>query len=44
MKCPNCGYEWEYTGKLQYVTCPNCMRKFNPQKEDSEVEDERNLR
>ena len=25
--CPHCGYEWEYTGKLQLATCPSCGRK-----------------
>ena len=26
--CPKCGYTWDYKGKRQAVTCPNCMYKF----------------
>jgi len=28
MKCPKCGYEWEYKGRLEYVQCPSCRRFF----------------
>jgi len=28
VKCPKCGYEWEYKGKLAVATCPNCLTKF----------------
>jgi ribosomal protein S27E len=29
-KCPKCGWKWEYNGKSQYyITCPQCMRKFD---------------
>jgi len=28
IKCPHCGYEWNYKGKLRYATCPNCLKKF----------------
>ena len=28
VKCPRCGYEWEYKGRRQAVTCPNCLHKF----------------
>lgn len=27
-KCKICGYEWDSDSKLDYITCPNCMRKF----------------
>jgi len=28
VKCDNCGYEWDYKGKMKlYATCSNCMRK-----------------
>lgn len=26
-ECDNCDYEWNYTGKLENTTCPNCNRK-----------------
>jgi transposase len=33
LRCPYCGYVWEYKGKkTRYVTCPNCMRKVDIQK------------
>ena len=25
-KC-NCGYEWNYGGKLKNATCPSCLAK-----------------
>lgn len=27
LKCPRCGYEWEYKGRLQFASCPNCLTK-----------------
>jgi DNA-directed RNA polymerase subunit RPC12/RpoP len=27
-KCPNCKYEWETKSKLDFITCPNCQKKF----------------
>lgn len=27
-KCPRCKYSWNYKGKLQKATCPNCSHKF----------------
>jgi predicted Zn-ribbon and HTH transcriptional regulator len=27
MKCNKCGYEWEYKGRLEHGTCPNCLTK-----------------
>jgi len=33
LRCPYCGYVWEYKGKkMYYATCPNCLRKVNIQK------------
>jgi predicted RNA-binding Zn-ribbon protein involved in translation (DUF1610 family) len=30
LKCPKCGYVWDYKGRKQYyATCPNCFRKVN---------------
>jgi predicted Zn-ribbon and HTH transcriptional regulator len=26
-RCDNCGYEWDYTGRLQKATCPSCQSK-----------------
>ena len=23
----NCGYEWNYRGKLKMATCPSCLNK-----------------
>jgi len=28
VKCPRCGYEWEYRGRRITVTCPNCRYTF----------------
>lgn len=25
--CPNCEYEWFYTGRLAKATCPSCTGK-----------------
>ena len=33
MKCPKCGYEWEYKGKSDfYISCPRCRSNINLQK------------
>jgi len=24
LKCPHCGYEWDYHGNLRVATCPSC--------------------
>lgn len=32
VKCHSCGYVWKTNSKLNYVTCPNCMRKVNREK------------
>jgi len=33
VRCPYCGYVWDYKGKkTRFVTCPNCMRKVDIQK------------
>jgi predicted Zn-ribbon and HTH transcriptional regulator len=24
VKCPKCGYEWDYKGRLIVATCPSC--------------------
>jgi Holliday junction resolvase len=29
LRCPNCGYEWEYRGKHVYATCPSCLRRVH---------------
>lgn len=36
IKCENCGYEWEYKGKLKRTTCPNCGNK-TPTSEQEET-------
>lgn len=33
-KCPNCKYEWKTNSKLDFVTCPNCQKKFKKENED----------
>jgi DNA-directed RNA polymerase subunit RPC12/RpoP len=33
LRCPHCGYEWDYKGKsMFYATCPRCMYKVNIKK------------
>jgi uncharacterized Zn finger protein (UPF0148 family) len=32
LKCPRCGYVWEYKGKLVLATCPSCNKKVDVQK------------
>jgi predicted nucleic acid-binding Zn-ribbon protein len=27
LKCPRCGHEWEYRGRLWLATCPSCGKK-----------------
>lgn len=42
VKCPRCGYEWEYKGRRIRITCPNCgytfridsAKTFEPRKRD----------
>jgi len=30
LRCPKCGYVWEYRGRgLYYATCPQCLRKVS---------------
>lgn len=30
LRCPKCGYIWEYRGASQYyATCPRCLRKVS---------------
>ena len=29
VKCPKCGYAWVTKSKMRYITCPNCLLKFN---------------
>lgn len=31
VKCPFCGYEWDYRGKRMYATCPSCRRSVRVQ-------------
>lgn len=35
-ECHKCNYEWEYSGELEYTTCPSCQRKteVNPDNDD----------
>ena len=31
LKCKHCGYEWESSSELMYVSCPSCLKKvLNP--------------
>jgi Holliday junction resolvase/DNA-directed RNA polymerase subunit RPC12/RpoP len=47
LRCPNCGYEWEYRGKHIYATCPSCLRRVHVKRfaveETGEVEDKRKV-
>ncbi len=27
VECKHCGYKWQYTGSLNYATCPRCGSK-----------------
>ena len=29
IKCPHCGYEWEYKGKKSYIQCVNCNKRID---------------
>ena len=45
LRCPNCGYEWEYRGRHVYATCPSCLRRVHTKRfaveGAGEVEDRR---
>ncbi|GAH29369.1 unnamed protein product, partial [marine sediment metagenome] len=28
IKCPRCGYKWDYTGKANKIKCGKCGRYF----------------
>ena len=28
VKCPKCGYEWNYTGIMFYIQCNRCKKGF----------------
>ena len=28
LKCPYCGYEWNYNGNMIWATCPRCLYKI----------------
>ncbi|MCC6051600.1 MAG: hypothetical protein LM580_12885 [Thermofilum sp.] len=47
LRCPNCGYEWDYRGKHVYATCPSCLRRVHVKRfaveEGGEVEDKRKV-
>jgi DNA-directed RNA polymerase subunit RPC12/RpoP len=38
VKCPKCGYEWLYKGKLKRCTCPNCGNKVSTAKPEETLE------
>ena len=42
LKCPKCEYKWLTRSKLDWVTCPNCQRRFDKNesllKKNSEIE------
>jgi len=43
VKCDKCGYQWTTKSNLEFVVCPNCLRKLNKKKflESREEEDGR---
>jgi Holliday junction resolvase len=47
LRCPNCGYEWDYRGKHVYATCPSCLRRVHTKRYAvegaGEVEDRRKV-
>ena len=38
--CQKCGYEWDYTGRLNRATCPNCGAKVIVPDRDDQPKDE----
>lgn len=34
VKCPKCGYSWNYKGMSQYATCPSCLSKVRVDRDD----------
>ena len=36
MRCPHCGYEWDYKGKRKKTLCPNCYKLVDVTKTISE--------
>ena len=38
VKCPKCSYKWDTNSKLDYVTCPNCQKKFEKALKDKQQE------
>lgn len=35
VKCDNCDYEWEYTGRMQLASCPSCAHKVKADVSDA---------
>jgi DNA-directed RNA polymerase subunit RPC12/RpoP len=35
-ECNKCGYEWDYTGKLNMATCPSCGYKTTTAEDDED--------
>ena len=29
LRCPHCGYEWDYRGSHVYAVCPSCLRRVH---------------
>ena len=44
VKCPNCGHIWKCKSTKKYVTCPNCMRKVQPERLEGIKESQVKLR
>ncbi len=39
IRCLKCNYKWETNSKLDFVTCPNCQKKFKKKSIKSDIKD-----
>jgi len=43
LKCPHCGHEWVYHGRMRMATCPSCTRKVDTSKVPEQLLEHFNL-
>lgn len=39
LKCPKCGYVWNWKGKREHATCPNCFYSYVKPNENNTKEE-----